>query len=50
MDPQCGDAYRLRGQIYMSQENHSAALIAFSQASGIDKDVASFAGTLSFCL
>jgi hypothetical protein len=44
LDPCHGDSYRVRGQIYLAQENYNSAIVAFSQANGIDKDVASFAG------
>jgi cytochrome c-type biogenesis protein CcmH/NrfG len=46
LDPCHGDSYRVRGQIYLAQENYNSAIVAFSQANGIDKDVASFAGNV----
>lgn len=45
LEPTCGEAYRLRGQVLFEQESVDQAVIAFAQASSIDKDLHSFAGT-----
>lgn len=42
--PTYAEAYRLRGQLLFAQESVDQALIGFTQACSIDKDMASFAG------
>jgi hypothetical protein len=46
VDPAYTESYLFRGQLLLAQESHDVALIAFSQASALEKSMAAYAGTV----
>lgn len=49
IDPMFSETFTFKGQIFTAQEAHDQALIAFSQANRIEKDMASFTGEKRCC-
>lgn len=44
INPIFAESFRFKGQVFTAQEAHDQALIAFSQANRIEKDMVSFSG------
>jgi hypothetical protein len=47
VDPAYTESYLFRGELLLAQESHDVALIAFSQASALEKSMAAYAGGCS---